>query len=316
MPEPKPFASSADTADKAATVEEIADGVLAYTAEGDPNVGAVIGRDGVVAIDARATPVAAEPWLGELRSRTDKPVRYLVLTHYHAVRVLGASAFAPREIVSSGITRELIAERGEQDWASEFRRMPRLAAEPGSVPGLTWPTITFTDRLDLHLGDRTVELRWLGRGHTAGDVAAWLPGERILFSGDLVESEAALYMGDAHIEDWRTGTLDAVAALGARALVPGRGAVVHGADVGRAIEQTRAFLDGVRDGVAGARGAGLKATFEAVHADLAPKYGDWPIFEHCLPFNVKRAMDELDGRDDPVIWTAETDAQIWDAVHG
>jgi glyoxylase-like metal-dependent hydrolase (beta-lactamase superfamily II) len=312
----KPFASSADTAEKPATVEEIAEGVLAYTAEGDPNVGAIIGRDGVVAIDARATPVAAGPWLEELRRRTDKPVRYLVLTHYHAVRVLGASAFAPREIVSSRITRELIAERGEQDWASEFRRMPRLAADPGSVPGLTWPTITFERRLDLHLGDRTLELHWLGRGHTAGDIAAWLPDERVLFSGDLVESEAALYMGDAHVEDWRSTTLDNVAALGARALVPGRGAVVHGDDVGRAIEQTRAFLDGVRAGVAAHRGEGLRATFAAVHADLAPKYGDWPIFEHCLPFNVKRVMDELDGIDSPVIWTAETDAEIWEQVHG
>jgi glyoxylase-like metal-dependent hydrolase (beta-lactamase superfamily II) len=313
----KPFASSADTAAKAATVEEIAEGVLAYTAEGDPNVGAIIGRDAVVAIDARATPTAARPWLEELRRRTDKPIRYLVLTHYHAVRVLGASAFEPGEIVSSALTRELVAERGADDWESEFRRMPRLAEDPESVPGLTWPTMTFTDRLDLHLGDRTVELRWLGRGHTAGDIAAWLPEERILFSGDLVESEAALYMGDAHIGDWRSGTLDNVAALGARALVPGRGAVVHGDAVGRAIEQTRAFLDGVHDGVSAARerGASFKAAFDAVHDDLAPTYGDWPIFEHCLPFNVKRMQDELDGRD-PVIWTAETDAQIWDEAHG
>jgi glyoxylase-like metal-dependent hydrolase (beta-lactamase superfamily II) len=308
----KPFASSADTEQKTATLDEIAPGVLAYTAEGDPNVGAVVGRDGVVAIDARATPTAAQPWLEELRRITDKPVRYLVLTHYHAVRVLGAAAFAAQEIVASETTRDLILERGAQDWESEFRRMPRLAEDPGSVPGLTLPTITFRDRLTLHLGDRDVELRRLGRGHSAGDIGVWLPEERILFAGDLVEAEAAPYMGDAYVDEWRTTTLDAVAALGASALVPGRGAVVRGDAVGAAIEQTRAFLSGVRDHVARARqgGAGLKATFDAVHDAMAPRYGDWPIFEHCLPFNVKRVVDELDGRE-PEIWTADTDARIW-----
>jgi glyoxylase-like metal-dependent hydrolase (beta-lactamase superfamily II) len=167
----------------------------------------------------------------------------------------------------------------------------------------------------LHLGDRTVELRWLGRGHTAGDIVAWLPEERILFSGDLVESEAALYTGDAHVEDWRSGTLDALAALKPRALVPGRGAVVHGDDVARAIEQTRGFLNTLRDEVAAARasGIGLKGTFDSVHERMARRYGDWPIFEHCMPFNVKRMADELEGRD-PVIWTAETDAQIWERL--
>lgn len=311
----KPFASSADTEAKTSTLTEIADGVLAYTAEGDPNVGAIVGDDGVVAIDARATPVAARPWLEELRELTDKPIRYLVLTHYHAVRVLGAAAFDPAEIVSSEITRGLIAERGRQDWESEFRRMPRLAVEPESVSGLTWPTITFSDALELHLGNRSVQLRWLGRGHSAGDIVAWLPAERILFAGDLVESEAAPYMGDGHVDDWRSTTLDAVAALDAQALVPGRGAVVHGDAVTQAIDQTRAFLSDVWDGVKHARSHSpdLRHAFEVVHESMAPRYGDWPIFEHCLPFNVKRVADEQDGRA-PEIWTAETDAQIWDQL--
>ena len=311
----KPFASSADLAEKTPTLEEISPGVLAYTAEGDPNLGAIIGRDGVIAVDARATPTAAQPWLSELRRIASTPVRYLVLTHYHAVRVLGASAFEAQEIIASEITHQLIRERGRQDWESEFRRMPRLAKDPESVPGLTWPTITFRERMTLHLGDRTAELRWLGRGHTAGDIVVWLPEQRIVFSGDLVESEAALYAGDAHVDEWRTTTLDAVAALDARALVPGRGAVVYGDEVGRAIEQTREFLDTMHDEVAAARqsGADLKGTFDVVHEKMAPRYGDWPIFEHCLPFNVKRVADELEGRD-PVIWTAETDAQIWEEL--
>ena len=312
----KPFASSADVGEQEATLEELADGVYASTAQGDPNVGAIVGRDGIVAIDALATPAAARPWVEQLREISDKPVRYLVLTHYHAVRVLGAAAFGAQEIVASAATGELIAERGEQDWESEFRRMPRLAKEPESVPGLTRPTITFAERLTLHLGDRDVELRLLGRGHTAGDTAVWLPRERVLFSGDLVESRAACYMGDAHVDEWRTTTLDAVAALDADALVPGRGPAVRGDDVGAAIESTREFLSSVWDVVAEARAGGgddLKATFDAVQAAMAPRYGDWPIYEHVMPFNVKRVADEQAGLG-PAIWTAQTDAEIWERL--
>jgi len=123
----KPFASSQDTAVKEQTLEVLADGVYALTAQGDPNVGAIEGEDFLVCFEALATPVAARRWLDRLREHTDKPVRYLVLSHYHAVRVLGASAFHADVIVAHDNTRALVAERGQQDWASEFARMPRLA---------------------------------------------------------------------------------------------------------------------------------------------------------------------------------------------
>src|SRR5689334_21784595 len=193
----KPFASSADLDTKRQTLEVLADGVYALTAEGDPNVGAVEGEDFLVCFEALATPVAAREWLARLREHTSKPVRYLVLSHYHAVRVLGAAAFDAEVIVAHDNTRALVAERGRQDWESEYGRMPRLFKEPGSIPGLTWPTATFSDRFTVHLGgDRgTMELRYCGRGHTEGDIVAWLPGRRILFAGDLVEARAALYTG-------------------------------------------------------------------------------------------------------------------------
>src|SRR5881398_3666527 len=142
----RPFASSADLGVKEQTLEVLADGVYALTAEGDPNLGAIEGEDFLVCFEALATPVAARAWLARLREHTDKPVRYLVLSHYHAVRVLGASAFDAGAIVAHQNTRALIAERGQQDWESEFGRMPRLFPEPDSIPGLTWPDLTFADR--------------------------------------------------------------------------------------------------------------------------------------------------------------------------
>jgi glyoxylase-like metal-dependent hydrolase (beta-lactamase superfamily II) len=319
LPVKKPFASSADLTAKREIFEVLADGVYALTAQGDPNVGAIEGEDFLVCIEARATPAAARDWLAELRQRTTKPVRYLILTHYHAVRVLGASAFNAEHIVASEMTRRLIEERGMEDWASEYGRMPRLFKEPEGIPGLTWPTQTFREGLDIELGgDRgRLELRFCGRGHTAGDIVAWHPKSRTLFAGDLVEAEAALYTGDAFHFDWVGSTLDRVRSFGAEQLVGGRGAVALGRPATEAaVAQTREFLNGMIDNVrlTRARGGSLKQAFEATHAALGPKFGRWPIFEHCLPFDVQRLWDELEGVDWPLIWTAERDREVWAAL--
>ncbi|MDJ0961405.1 MAG: MBL fold metallo-hydrolase [Acidimicrobiia bacterium] len=319
MTEPKPFASEADLDEKEEVLEILADGVYALTAGGDPTVGAIEGEDFLICFEARATPYMAGRWLDQLRRHTDKPVRYLVLSHYHAVRTLGAAAFDADVIVAHQNTRELIAERGMEDWASEAGRMPRLFQGAEGIPGLTWPDVTFTDRMTIDLGgDRGhVELAYLGLGHTRGDIVAWMPQQRIVFAGDLVESEAALYTGDAYHLEWQTTTLDRVKALGAETLVGGRGRVVREREVDMAIEQTRGFLQVLTDSVRAVQGRGgsLKEAFDAAHEALAPKYGGWPIFEHTLPFDVQRIWDELAGAN-PRIWTAERDRQLWAELQG
>jgi glyoxylase-like metal-dependent hydrolase (beta-lactamase superfamily II) len=302
----RPFASSADLEEKRSTLEELASGVVAYTAEGDPNVGAVIGEEALLAVDARATPTHAREWLDELRRITDKPVRYLVLTHYHAVRVLGAAAFDAQSVIAHEGTRRWIVERAEADFESETRRFPRLFRDVESIPGLTHPNVSFTNTLRLDLGRREVELSHLGRGHTQGDVVVWLPDEKILFAGDLVEARAAPYMGDAFVAEWSTTTLDGVEALGARTIVPGRGPAAGPG----AIAETRDYLRTLWDTVRGDH-ATLKDAFGAARAALEPRFGDWWIFEHCLPFNVARAWDEAHGIAEPQVWTAEKDAAVW-----
>lgn len=286
--------------------------MYAFTAEGDPNVGAVVGDDAVLCVDARATPTHAREWLAALRGRADAPVEWLVLTHYHAVRALGASAFEARHVVAHANTVRWIQERGEQDWESEYRRFPRLFRDAESIPGLTIPDVVFADELRLRVGDRDVHLLHLGGGHTIGDAAVWLPEERILFAGDLVEAQAAPYMGDAVIEEWTTRTLGRIEDLAPRALVPGRGPALRGDEVAQALAEMLAYTSTlwqtVRDGRA--RGASLKECFDAARGDLEPRFGGWAIFEHCLPFNVKRAYDEAGGLP-PQVWTAELDAEVW-----
>ena len=314
----KAFASQGDVADKTATFAELAEGVYAYTTEGDPNTGVVIGDDGVLVMDTRATPAAARELIAAVRGVTDKPFKYVVLSHYHAVRVLGASAYGAEHVVASEMTRELIAERGRQDYESEVQRFPRLFKAVETVPGLTWPNLTFSERMTIWMGEREVQLMHIGKGHTRGDIIAWLPKEKVCFAGDLVEYGATPYAGDAYPREW-PATLERLRALGPEKMVPGRGdALTTPAEVNAAIDQTRDFVAALAESVgdSAAQGLDLKGAFERARATLAPRFGGWVIFEHCLPFDVSRAYDEAKGITHPRIWTESRDREMWAALQG
>jgi glyoxylase-like metal-dependent hydrolase (beta-lactamase superfamily II) len=315
----KTFASQADTDEKKVSFEQLSEHAWAYTAEGDPNTGIIIGDDAVLVADTQATPAMAADVIRRIREVTDKPIKYVVLTHYHAVRVLGASAYQPQQILASQDTYDLIVERGEADKASEIGRFPRLFQNVETVPaGMTWPTMTFTGKLTLWLGKLEVQLLQLGRGHTKGDTVVWLPGERTLLSGDLVEFDATPYAGDAYFGDWPQ-TLTNIAALKPLALVPGRGPALKGADrVQRGLDATRAFVSDLYASVKAGAAAGkdLKAVYRDTYAALKPKYGSWVIFDHCMPFDVTRAYDEATQFREPRIWTAERDRQMWETLEG
>src|SRR5262245_35816689 len=310
------FASSGDLSEKKISFDEIGPGLYAFTAEGDPNSGVIVGDDGVMIVDAQATPVLAREVIDRVRRVTDKPIRYVLLTHYHAVRVLGASAYEGADIVASDATRALIVERGKQDMDSEIGRFPRLFRAVESIPGLTWPTVTFPSEISLWLGKRQVRIGFIGRAHTMGDVIAHVPDAGVVFSGDLVEYRSACYCGDAHFKDWPT-TLDRLAEFRPRALVPGRGAALATPEkVSEGIAMTRDFLSTLYGSVQTSvvKGATLKQAFAAARAVMDPKFADFAIYEHCMPFNVARAYDEARGIDHPVIWTAERDREMWAAL--
>ena len=310
------FASTKDLADKAISFDELAPGLYGYTAEGDPNSGVIVGDRSVVVVDAQATPLMAADVIARIRTVTDRPIQHVVLTHYHAVRVLGASGYHGATVIASEACRAMTVERGQQDTDSEIARFPRLFRGKDTIPGLTWPGITFHHRMTLHLGSREVQIIHIGRSHTAGDTVVWLPKERVLYSGDVVEFGATPYCGDAHFADW-PATLAAVQALGAEALVPGRGrSLMNRQECDEAIEGTRAFTSDLFAIVkqASANGAPLKDVYDQAMARMRPNYGHWVIFEHCMPFNVTRAWDEARCLDHPRIWTAERDVEMWRAL--
>ncbi|WGT51279.1 MBL fold metallo-hydrolase [Thioclava nitratireducens] len=314
----KAFASQGDMEEKKISFTEVGEGLYAFTAEGDPNTGVIIGDDSVMIVEAQATPRLARKVIECVRSVTDKPISHLVLTHYHAVRVLGASAYGAREIIMSDTTRAQVAERGQEDWDSEFGRFPRLFQGHEEIPGLTWPTTTFSDQMTVYLGNRRVDIMHLGRAHTAGDAVIWVPDQEVMFTGDIVEYHSACYCGDGHFGDWPE-TLANIAIFEPRAIAPGRGdALVGEKMVTEALENTADFVRSTFKPVERvvARGGTLKEAWDAVREACDPKFADYAIYEHCLPFNVARAYDEARGIDTPRVWTAERDREMWDALQG
>jgi glyoxylase-like metal-dependent hydrolase (beta-lactamase superfamily II) len=310
------FASTGDLGEKKVSFEELGPGLYGYTAEGDPNSGVVIGDDSVLVVDAQATPAMAADVIARIRAVTDKPVKHIVLTHYHAVRVLGASGYAGAEIIASATTRDMIVERGQQDMDSEIGRFPRLFRGRESIPGLTWPHVTFEKKMTLWLGQREVQIIHIGRSHTAGDTIVWLPKERVMFAGDTVEFGATPYCGDAHFTDW-PGTLAAIRQYGAERMVPGRGrSLMNKQEVEDGLAGTASFTSDLFSiaKTCAAAGLDLGATYRTAMDAMRPKYGQWVIFEHCMPFNVSRAYDEAKGLDHPQIWTAERDVAMWRAL--
>jgi glyoxylase-like metal-dependent hydrolase (beta-lactamase superfamily II) len=312
----KGFASANDLAEKKITFSEIGPDLYAFTAEGDPNSAVIVGDDGCIVFDAQATPALANKVIERVRTVTDKPIKYVVLSHYHAVRVLGASAFDAEAVVASSETRRLVEERGQQDWDSEFGRFPRLFQGSESIPGLTWPTLTFEGEMSIFLGKREVRLMQLGAGHTSGDIVAWVPDAEVMFSGDLIEYHSACYCGDAHLREW-PATLNEILDFNPKAIAPGRGDALKGTATTReAIAMTRDFVSTLYGAaeISVAKGRSLKETMAACREVMDPKFSSFAIYEHCLPFNVSRAFDEASGIDDPVIWTDKRDREMWAAL--
>ncbi|HXE21701.1 MAG TPA: MBL fold metallo-hydrolase, partial [Rhodoferax sp.] len=230
------------------------------------------------------------------------------------------------EVIASQGTLDLIIERGKEDMQSEMERFPRLFRGAEGVPGLTWPTLVIgggdatkgevPGKLVVDLGGVKVQIWSPGYGHTRGDTIAWVAEEKVLFSGDLVEYEAGVYTGDAQLQEW-PATLEALRALRAEAIVPGRGEAMKGAaNVNKALDYTKRWVETLyRCGKeAAAAKMDLKAAMAHTRKSMDPIFGQVFIYEHCLPFDVSRAFDEASGIKNPRIWTAARDKEMWDAL--
>lgn len=201
---------------------EVADRVFVRRYEFfDQTIGAVIGAAGAVVIDTRSVPSQAEELRDDLRALTDAPIAAVINTHHHYDHTFGNATFRPTPIWGHARCATTMRDRGEDDRQRVMREMPDLAGELGMVQ-ITPPDVTFDDVRELDLGDRVLELRHLGRGHTDNDVVVQVRGAQVLFAGDLYENGAPPSFGDAFPIAW-AATAERLAPLVDGVVVPGHG---------------------------------------------------------------------------------------------
>jgi cyclase len=245
-------------------IKPVADGVYAAIAKPtyrvNSNAAIIFLGDGVLVVDANSTPSAARSLIEQIKKLTHKPVKYVVNTHFHADHTQGNEAYpnawpAGVEIISSEATRANLEQRGIPRWKHEIVAVPqeieqlksdlqkassaeqkesiqkKLAeaeaylAELKSIQ-ITLQTMTVDRRLILHRHSRTVEILWLGRAHTDGDLFVFLPAEKVLVTGDVLHGWTPT-MRDSYPYEW-IQTLDAAEKLDFEYVIGGHGEVMRG----------------------------------------------------------------------------------------
>lgn len=297
------------------SVAEVGRGCFALVRPGRPTLGVIRTEACLVLVDAPANKEDAAPVLEALDTLSDKPVKHVILSHYHARRRLGASAFTAGDIIASDLTRRMIEEHGRHDLDCEQAARMRatqasLRASFASGPTVE-PTLTFASSLSLRLSGREIRVMHLGRGHTMGDVVVYVPDSGVMFAGDLLEPGGCPDTRDGHLADWLR-TLERMRAFRASALVAGSAPAVTGlASVGEALDQTHDYLDmllGTAKACSSERLPLIEA-YAAIRDAMDPRFAKLAHYDARMPFNVVRALEETSGQDLPKVWTAERDRQ-------
>ena len=242
--------------------QKVADGIYYATSSGTMNVGAnspiILTDSEALIIDSEITPAAARALVTDLKAITDKPVKYVIDSHYHYDHAHGNQVFISNAQVIghdntykrlltnvmeqytylssvqgipnrvSGLRERIGQEKDPQQKAALERQVASSLAYLEQVKEIkvTPPNLTFKNDMTLHIGGREIRLLYLGRGHTDTDVVVYLPRERIVASGDLMESQIS-YMGDSYPDEW-PATLDRLRAIDFDTVMPGHGVVFKG----------------------------------------------------------------------------------------
>ena len=288
--------------------EKIADGIYYATSSGPMNAGGnhpiIINDRDVLLVDDGTTPAAARALLEDMKLITDKPVRWVVNTHFHYDHTDGNSVFGPDvEIIGHDYVRHAIADLDvvhRDPLKTALANMPIQieslkkqladAKDPGQRATIekqlaatqedweqlkvlkpTPPTMAYSSKMTLFRGGREIQLLFLGRGHTQGDTVVFLPKERIVCTGDLMESRLA-YMGDAIFDEWIT-TLEALKNLDFDTVLPGHGVPFHEKSL---ITAYQGYLKDLIVKVAELRKQGLSAEETAQKVDLTSHKADFP----------------------------------------
>jgi cyclase len=270
-------------------LEEVSDGIWAYVQPDGTwwinNIGAAVGPQGVIAIDSCSTERRTRAFAAAIGSVTAAPVRTLVNTHHHGDHTWGNGLFSTATIVAHKRAREEMLAFGPPG-ELPFWHNP----DWGSLP-FDPPFLTFTDGVELHLGDLRAEVRHVGTpAHTTNDSLVWFPERSTLFCGDLIFNGGTPFLLMGSVAGAMEVLENVVAPLGATTTVPGHGPVFHDP---APLEATLDYLRFVLDLAHRGRAAGVPPLQAARDTDLST-FADWPDAERIVG-NLHRAYAELDG---------------------
>lgn len=274
-------------------VEPIARDVYAILGGEHPNACFIVSDEGVLVIDARPTVQDTKELRDAIRGVTEAPITHLVWTHGHRANSAVARTLGAPVIISQRRCRAFIEERG--DAPGEIERLLDGVVESREAHALL-PNLAFDRELDLYWGGRQVLIANYGRGHTAGDLIIHIPSERLLITGDLVQNNVTPFAGDGYLEQW-TQTLTRLSKLSAAIALPGRGGLLEGEEVGKALRETSEYLGVLRHAVSEVveREGTLADAVQFAHQMLVPQFGHWDRFHRQLAYNVGRAYEEVSG---------------------
>jgi glyoxylase-like metal-dependent hydrolase (beta-lactamase superfamily II) len=285
--------------------EKVADGVYYATGGLGSNNVVIVNDADVLIVDTGTTPATARAFVADIKMLTDKPIRYVVNTHWHYDHTDGNSIFGPDvQIIATDFLRMAMTtydvlhrepfltsttpyEPAAQDalkkqiadekdaakkaqLSKQLADMQKIAVDLKEIKP-TPPNVTYSSKMILHRGKREIDLLFLGRGHTGGDTVIYLPAEKIVCTGDLMESRLA-YMGDAYFDEWVT-TLDALKKLDYNVDLPGHGIPFTNKSL---VTAYQAYLTDLTGQVEKLKAQGVPADEAAKRVDLMKYAKDFP----------------------------------------
>ena len=224
--------------------KEVAPGVYVISDLSFSNCGYIVTDEGVVVVDTQLVPFFANEMIKEIRAITDKPIKYAINTHWHTDHIGGNEVFLSQaRIIAHEFTRKIIAKRRKEQ---EEGKIDESLKQLGEFK-LTPPDITFDEGMTLYMGDKVIELKFLGGGHTGGDIVVYLPKEKVIFCGDLFIKGSGLpdYRDDSNI-DKLIESLRKMQALDIEKIVSGHMSVAEKKDIQTSINKLLAFRSQVK----------------------------------------------------------------------
>ena len=257
----------------------------------------VVTKEGVLVVDALTTYKLGKELVQTIRSVTDKPIKFAVVTHYHTDHFYGVGALKEAGAV-------VIAHEWAFDYISDpsswnfYEARKKILKEHMDGTDMVPPDIT-TQALDIHLADLTVQVRHYCKGHTSGDLIVWIPSKKVLFSGDLVFDGRIPFLGSGNSKSWLT-CLDKIMELDAEILLPGHGVPMIGKEkIKDRVKWTRDYIHNLRQTIRRMIEEGkdidyVRENINEALIEINPQYAQVPVFFDVNPVNAYYVFFEIE----------------------